>query len=262
MTDKSAQDELLEPEEQLSEETFFKVVTRQLLKEVMKGDNDNYQCDENSPFVSERVPTIAAREYIERAIKYMRCRRDCYLYACIYITRYLTRTGTRLCSRNFHRLFVISLALAAKFFDDHHYRNSYYAQVAGITVAEFNSLELEFLFKIDFALLIEVESYRLFHRNFMRGIALIDLMRLIDERYHRLNGPNATVAENTPLFQIHIQNLQSTIQLTPAQTNLQSSTISTQNIKQPVVVTIVKSVTKLTISTNCSILKHITFKVY
>ncbi|KAA6396234.1 MAG: putative Cyclin [Streblomastix strix] len=210
-------------EEQLSEEMFFKVVTHQLLNEVMKGDNDNYQCDENSPFVSERVPTIAVRQYIERAIKYMCCRRDCYLYACIYITHYLTRTGTRLCSRNFHRLFVICLSLSAKFIGDHYYRNSYYAQVAGITVAEFNSLELEFLFKIDFALLIEVESYRLFHRNFMRGIALIDLMRFIDERYHRLNGPNATVAENTPLLQMHIQNLQAPIQLTPAQTNLQSS---------------------------------------
>ena len=50
--------------------------------------------------------------------------------------------------------------LAAKTYDDHFYTNSHYARVGGVPVEELNSLEIEFLFNIDFSLYVSVEDYQ------------------------------------------------------------------------------------------------------
>lgn len=49
--------------------------------------------------------------------------------------------------------------LAAKFFDDQYFKNRYYAQVGGIPCAEINSLELEFLFSINFSLHVKPDDF-------------------------------------------------------------------------------------------------------
>eukprot|EP00163_Fabomonas_tropica_P009578 TRINITY_DN193_c0_g1_i1.p1 TRINITY_DN193_c0_g1~~TRINITY_DN193_c0_g1_i1.p1 ORF type:complete len:230 (+),score=58.66 TRINITY_DN193_c0_g1_i1:1036-1725(+) len=47
---------------------------------------------------------------------------------------------------------MCSVMLAAKFIDDTYYNNAYYARVGGVPCGEMNSLELEFLFLINFGL--------------------------------------------------------------------------------------------------------------
>lgn len=54
---------------------------------------------------------------------------------------------------------VPSVMLAAKFFDDQYFKNRYYAQVGGIPCAEINSLELEFLFSINFSLHVKPDDF-------------------------------------------------------------------------------------------------------
>jgi len=49
--------------------------------------------------------------------------------------------------------------LAAKFFDDQYFKNKYYAQVGGVPSVEINSLELEFLFSINFSLHVKPEDF-------------------------------------------------------------------------------------------------------
>ena len=44
--------------------------------------------------------------------------------------------------------------LAAKFFDDRYYNNEYYSKVGGISKAEMNKLEAEFLKFINFKLYV------------------------------------------------------------------------------------------------------------
>lgn len=44
--------------------------------------------------------------------------------------------------------------LAAKFYDDRFFHNSYYAKVAGISHEEFNHLERVLVFLLDFKLII------------------------------------------------------------------------------------------------------------
>lgn len=50
--------------------------------------------------------------------------------------------------------------LAAKFFDDIYYNNNYYARIGGVSCTELNSLEIEFLFLINFNLFVTTENYQ------------------------------------------------------------------------------------------------------
>ena len=53
--------------------------------------------------------------------------------------------------------------LAAKFFDDHYYNNTYYAKIGGVPRNEMNILELEFLFLVNFSLYLDPNEYRKYH---------------------------------------------------------------------------------------------------
>lgn len=57
----------------------------------------------------------------------------------------------------------MSLVSAIKFYDDSYYSNKYYAQIGGVTLQEFNYLEVEFLTKyLNFNLYIDHEIFWLY----------------------------------------------------------------------------------------------------
>ena len=60
------------------------------------------------------------------------------------------------------RLFLASLLLASKYFDDLFYNNKFYAKVGGIPCSELNDLEREFLTRCGFSLSISPEEFLLF----------------------------------------------------------------------------------------------------
>jgi hypothetical protein len=60
---------------------------------------------------------------------------------------------------NVHRVVITAILLAAKFFDDAYYNNAYYAKVGGVLVSELNSLEVEFLFRINFSLRVAPDVF-------------------------------------------------------------------------------------------------------
>jgi hypothetical protein len=62
---------------------------------------------------------------------------------------------------------ISAILVAAKFFDDAYYNNAYYAKVGGVTVSELNSLEVEFLFRINFSLRVSPELYRKYHEELL-----------------------------------------------------------------------------------------------
>lgn len=57
--------------------------------------------------------------------------------------------------------------LAAKFFDDHYYNNAYYGKVGGVSNTEVNSLEIEFLFMVNFNLFVATEEYNVYNQRLM-----------------------------------------------------------------------------------------------
>jgi len=118
----------------------------------------------NQPVVSKfhalRPPGISIKDYLARISKYSACSGECFVLALVYIDRIIQSNPTFVVnSLNIHRLLITSVMLAAKYFDDQYFNNTYYAKVGGVPSNEMNSLEVEFLFMANFTLFVSTETY-------------------------------------------------------------------------------------------------------
>ena len=77
-----------------------------------------------------------------------------YHVADIYVQRWCDITDTMLSTFNEHKLFLVALLIAHKFWDDEAYDNTPFAEVGGINVQELNDLEFRFLSNINFKLVV------------------------------------------------------------------------------------------------------------
>eukprot|EP00588_Corethron_pennatum_P021919 CAMPEP_0194331718 /NCGR_PEP_ID=MMETSP0171-20130528/56611_1 /TAXON_ID=218684 /ORGANISM="Corethron pennatum, Strain L29A3" /LENGTH=297 /DNA_ID=CAMNT_0039093311 /DNA_START=619 /DNA_END=1509 /DNA_ORIENTATION=- len=114
-------------------------------------------------FHALKPPSIAVLAYLERIHKYASCSTECFILALIYIDRLIQRNNFLLSELNVHRVVITSIMLAAKFFDDQYYNNAYYAKVGGVLVSEMNSLEVEFLFRLNFSLHVTPDVFGKYH---------------------------------------------------------------------------------------------------
>jgi len=115
-------------------------------------------------FHALRPPAIELADYLNRIAKYACCSGECFVLALVYIDRIIQSNPTFVVnSLNIHRLLVTSVMLAAKFFDDQYFNNSYYAKVGGVPPVEVNSLEVEFLFMMNFTLFVTTDTYKQYY---------------------------------------------------------------------------------------------------
>ena len=110
-------------------------------------------------FHALRAPSISIQDYLDRIFKYASCSCECFVLALIYIDRVIQRQNFVINSLNVHRIIITSVMLSAKFFDDHYFKNAFYAKVGGVPCTEMNSLEVEFLFLINFSLHVTPDNY-------------------------------------------------------------------------------------------------------
>jgi len=124
-----------------------------------------------TPFHALRVPSISVVDYTARLLKYALCSKSVFLTALIYLERIgKTHPSMKITSLNVHRLLITSVMVAAKFWDDTFYTTSYYAKVGGISVSELNTLEIDFLFKLDFRLVVTKEEFAQFEGSLIRDL--------------------------------------------------------------------------------------------
>ncbi|GJM90090.1 hypothetical protein PR202_ga06336 [Eleusine coracana subsp. coracana] len=122
----------------------------------------------SSAFRGRTRPGIAVRRYAERIYWYAGCRPACFVVAYVYLDRLARRRDDEeeagaavvgVDSYSVHRLLITSVMVAAKFMDDIHYNNAYFARVGGVEVAEMNGLELELLFALRFRLNVTPDTF-------------------------------------------------------------------------------------------------------
>uniref|UniRef100_A0ACD5VAH2 Uncharacterized protein n=1 Tax=Avena sativa TaxID=4498 RepID=A0ACD5VAH2_AVESA len=111
-----------------------------------------------------RKPEIGVRRYAERIYRYAGCSPACFVVAYAYLDRLALGDGegavaVAVDSYSVHRLLITSVMVAAKFMDDIHYNNAYFARVGGVEVPEMNGLELEFLFALRFRLNVTPDDF-------------------------------------------------------------------------------------------------------
>mmetsp|Transcript_15003 Transcript_15003/g.30901 ORF Transcript_15003/g.30901 Transcript_15003/m.30901 type:complete len:284 (-) Transcript_15003:465-1316(-) len=125
-------------------------------------------------FHALKPPSISVLSYLQRIHKYASCSTECFILALIYIDRLIQRNNFLLTELNVHRVVITSIMLAAKFFDDQYFNNAYYAKVGGVPATEMNSLEVEFLFRINFSLHVTPELYNKYHSELVTHAVAAD----------------------------------------------------------------------------------------
>ena len=146
------------------DEDSGRVVVRMLASVLDKLVAQNLEQGRENPTVSKfralRPPGININDYLERIFRYASCSGECFVLALVFIDRLIERRQFILTGLNVHRIIITSVMLAAKFFDDQYFNNAYYAKVGGVPCNEMNSLELEFLFLVNFSLHVTPEVFR------------------------------------------------------------------------------------------------------
>lgn len=106
------------------------------------------------------VPNITIKKYLERLYIYL-FKNDitsfilfCYI-GIYYIEKIKKYNKFEINCYNIHRIIGITLSIAYKFLMDEPYNNIYLGDIMGISIVEFNDLELNFLYYINFSLHIE-----------------------------------------------------------------------------------------------------------
>lgn len=116
-------------------------------------------------FQSSYAPNITIQAYLERIDKYAKCSPNCFIIAFIYIDRLMQMRNIVLTSLNVHRILITSILLSTKVFDDEFYKNAYYAKLGGVSTAEMNTLEVEFLSLVNFNLSVSTETYDKYQKD-------------------------------------------------------------------------------------------------
>lgn len=111
-------------------------------------------------FHAQAPPAISLMSYLKRIHQYANCSSTCFIVSLIYIDRLCQHSYLSLSILNIHRIVITAVCLAAKFHDDFYYPNQFYSQVGGISLAELNMLEIEFLFGINFGLFVDRDCYQ------------------------------------------------------------------------------------------------------
>ncbi len=123
--------------------------------------------DKPSIYTSQYVPAIPLSTYLERFYCYAGLTNETIICALIYVDRFITARKTTITLHELHRVILVASALAMKFFYDGYYENAHYAEVGGIPVKEFNTLEADFLDSIGYRLNIGPEEYSRYQKAVM-----------------------------------------------------------------------------------------------
>jgi len=115
-------------------------------------------------FHSLRPPSISIKHYLRRIQHFFVCSPECFVLALVYINRAGKMDSLmQACDLNVHRLLFFAMIVATKSHDDEYYKNSYYAKVGGMPLAEVNALEVKFLKTLDWNTFVTLEEYQLHH---------------------------------------------------------------------------------------------------
>lgn len=153
------QEQIAEMREDAAKQEHLVMLVAELLEETVKRTDRLGRSTTLAVFEGQKAP-VTAGSYVRRIVKYSGCSVCCLAVGLIYLKRLQCREASVcLTSCNFQRLFLVAVMLAAKFLDDEYYCNKDWAEVGGISTAELNCLELEFLFRLGFSLNLTREEY-------------------------------------------------------------------------------------------------------
>lgn len=121
--------------------------------------NDIIKQQEKFPFSASAIPNISINNYLIRIQHYSGIDKTTLILALIYIDRICEIAEITITYYNIHRLLFAAILTAIKYNEDIYYDNSYYSQIAGVSVKELKKIEYCFLDLINFNLFVYETQY-------------------------------------------------------------------------------------------------------
>jgi len=155
--------------EDIAQTELVPVISHILNQLVSRNDQLSFQQNQTTMFHGLKSPGISIQAYLERVMKYSPCSSECLILALIYVDRVVQQDSRyQINSFNIHRLLITSIMTAVKYYDDCTYNNAYYAKVGGVSLAELNSLEVEFLFTLNFNLDVSLQTFEHYYSELLK----------------------------------------------------------------------------------------------
>jgi len=181
------------------------VLSRVLVELCKRNDHIPIDPQYITKFHATKTPGITIEDYLQRISKYSGCSEECFILSLIYIDRLINQNQNLIVnSLCVHRLVITSLMLSAKFFDDHYFNNAYYGKVGGVNGKEVNSLEIEFLFMINFNLYVSEKEFDMYHKKLEEhasNIVKTDSDEKLDDKNISNNNDNTNDNNNIDTVQ-------------------------------------------------------------
>ncbi|KAJ1920809.1 cyclin-like protein interacting with PHO85 [Mycoemilia scoparia] len=114
-------------------------------------------------FHARTIPTIHLFYYLSRILKYCPCQNEVFISLVIHFRNIISKCRRKGIAFNIdaysvHRLIIVGVTVASKWFSDMFFTNTRYARVGGLPVDELNSLEVLFLSLLDFKITIPISE--------------------------------------------------------------------------------------------------------
>ena len=118
-------------------------------------------------FINKNIPSISVKDYILRLVKHSKINESTIIILLIYIDRICKINNFFLTYYNIHKLILAAFIIAIKYNEDNYYSMQIYSKIGGVTIAELNNLEFEFLKLIKFNLFIPEMLYNKYYNDLM-----------------------------------------------------------------------------------------------
>jgi len=127
-------------------------------KNECRGKSKRFQ--PNTIFESPDVPDISLSAYLKRIAWFLGCSTACFVLAFEYICRLAHQCPEiEVNNKSVHQIVITCIMVATKFIDDKKFKNTFYARVAGLPVANLSALEVRLLFLLKFDVSVPTEQY-------------------------------------------------------------------------------------------------------
>eukprot|EP00834_Sanchytrium_tribonematis_P001597 NODE_40_length_35084_cov_0.543519.p21 type:complete len:166 gc:universal NODE_40_length_35084_cov_0.543519:14143-14640(+) len=117
-------------------------------------------------FHSKQPPNISVLDYFNRICKYASIENPSLVCLLVYIDRLCERNRLfTISSLTIHRFIITALTISSKSVCDLYCTNSLYAKVGGLNIQELNTLELDFMFMMDWRVATSEEELERYYLN-------------------------------------------------------------------------------------------------
>lgn len=120
-------------------ESLFKILV------LNRINHDHTNPEASLLYEGKRIPKINPNDYLDRLITYTKPEKSTLVLTVVYLDKYCNAQKISITYRNFHRLILTALTLALKFCEDLIFNNLFYGKIGGVTTAQLNSMEMDFL---------------------------------------------------------------------------------------------------------------------